>query len=48
MIIGNLDPLRSLVSPNKAHAELIVDPYAVLPPAIAFQSLQLVPRRNTQ
>lgn len=48
VVIHNLNVLRALWSPNKAHAPLIVDANAVLTLASSFQHLQLIARGNPQ
>jgi hypothetical protein len=48
VVIRDLDPLRSLISPDKAHSELIVDPDAVLSTPILSQGLELIPWRNPE
>ena len=40
MVVDDLDTPRRTVAPSEAHAPLVVDANAVLPPAIAPQSLQ--------
>jgi hypothetical protein len=34
VVIGDLDPLNPFIRPDEARTELIIDPYAVLPPSI--------------
>src|SRR5271170_3906570 len=48
VVIGDLDLIGIAVSPSKAHAELIVDPNAVLTFAVVAQRLQPVTGRNSQ
>jgi len=48
MVINNLDILRSIGRPHKAHAKLIIYADAVLSGAIMFQRLQPITWRNTQ
>jgi hypothetical protein len=48
VIIGDLHIVRPIVLPEKADAELIVDPYAVLAAPVALQSLQSISRRSTK
>jgi len=45
MVIRYLDLLSSLISSDEAHAELVVDPDAVLRMTMVCESLQPVPRR---
>jgi hypothetical protein len=42
VVIRYLDVVRIAIPPGEAHAELIVDPYAVLACAVAVQRLKLV------
>jgi hypothetical protein len=44
VIVHNLHVFGTLRRPHEAHAKLIVDAYAVLPGAVAFQGFQLVAR----
>ena len=46
MIVNNFNVQRIAVFPAKAYSPLIVDPYTVLPLAIAFQGFKTVPGRN--
>jgi hypothetical protein len=48
VIVDNLDCLRAAVSPAEADTPLIVDPDAVLPGAIPLESLEPVPRRDSE
>jgi len=48
VVIGDLDIVCSIVLPDKADAELIVDSYAVLAAPVALQSLQPIPWRSSQ
>jgi hypothetical protein len=46
VVVHDLDILRSAVSPEKAHAELVVDPRAPLPGSITIERFKLVSRRG--
>lgn len=48
MIIGNLDINRIAPVPSETQAILVVDPYAVLPGAIALQRLEAVSGKRRQ
>ena len=48
MIIHDLNILRALCRPHKAHAESIVYSDAVLPGPLALQRFQSIARRNAQ
>ena len=48
MVIDHGDVKRVAILPAEANAPLVVDANAVLAPAVAFQRLQPVPRRDEQ
>jgi len=48
MIICYFDFVDVSIFPTKADSPLIVDSDAILSPAVAFQSLKAVARRNSQ
>jgi len=48
VVVDHLDVLSATAGPAKAHPELIVDANAVLPCAIAPQSLQAIARWHSQ
>jgi hypothetical protein len=48
MVIHNLDILSTSTRPAEAHAELIINAYAVLAGTIASQGFQSVARRHTE
>jgi hypothetical protein len=48
VIVNNLNALWSFVGPDETHSKLIVHPDTVLPPAVALQGLQAVPRWHSQ
>ena len=48
VIVDDFDRFRPVGRPDEANAKLPVDTNTVLPPAVTFQRLQLVTRRNTQ
>ena len=48
MVIDNLDHLRATILPDEADAPLIVDPDAVLSPAIASECLEPVAGRRSE
>jgi len=48
MVIHNLDFERVSIGPTEADAPLVVDPDAVLPLAIARQSLQTIARDGSK
>src|SRR5688500_6379247 len=48
VIVGDLDVVGIALAPDEADTPLIVDPNAVLPAAIALQSLHAVARRHAQ
>jgi hypothetical protein len=48
MVIHNLDVLSASLCPAEAHAELIINAYAVLAGPITSQGLQSVAWRNTE
>ena len=48
MVIHNLDVLSASIHPAEAHAELVINAYAVLARTIAPQGFQSVAWRNPQ
>lgn len=48
VIINNLDIVRSAFDPSKANSILVIDPDAVLPSPITFQSFKAIARRLSQ
>jgi hypothetical protein len=48
MVVDNLDIMSVPVTPDEAHAPLIIDSDRVLPAPIALQSLQTVGRWRSQ
>jgi hypothetical protein len=46
VVIYDLNVIRIAVTPGKADAPLVVDSNAICPGTVAFQQLQLVPRRH--
>jgi hypothetical protein len=48
MVIHNLNVLDASIRPAEAHAELIINAYAVLAGTIASQGFQSVAWRNTE
>jgi hypothetical protein len=48
MVIHNLDVLSASIRPAEAHAELIINAYAVLASPITSQGLQSVAWRNPE
>jgi len=48
MVVSDLDLRRSGICPDEAHAELVVDPDAVLADSIALECLKPVARRYAQ
>lgn len=48
MIIHDLNVVNSIILPDEAYPELIVDSYAALPMTIAFEVLQPVSGRNSE
>jgi hypothetical protein len=48
MIIDDLNFMRRSILPDETKPPLIVDPYAVLPNPITFESLQVIAWRHSQ
>jgi hypothetical protein len=48
VIVHNFNLVRTILTPDKTHAPLIIDADAVLSFAVAFQGFVLVARRNPQ
>lgn len=48
MVVDHFNLMGVAVSPHEADPILIVDPYAVLPPPISIQRLEMVPRKSTE
>jgi len=48
MVVSYLHGVSIAAFPHKAHAELVVYPYWVLPRTLAFESLQAIARRDAQ
>ena len=48
VIVQNFDTMRVAVLPTKANAPLVIDAYAVLTFAVAFERLQTIRRRNPE
>jgi hypothetical protein len=48
MIVNNLHPIAVPIAPDKTNAPLIVDANGMLPLAISFMRLQLIPRRRSE
>lgn len=43
MVVHDLNFSWTICRPDEAHAPLLIDPYAVLPLAIVFQCLEMIP-----
>jgi hypothetical protein len=48
VVVHNFNLVRTVLTPDKAHAPLVVDADAVLPLAVALQGFELVAGRNPQ
>jgi hypothetical protein len=48
VVVHNFNLVRTILTPDKTHAPLIIDADAVLSFAVAFQGFELVAWRNPQ
>ena len=48
MVVDNFDRIRAVGGPGKTNAELLVDANTELAASIAFQGLEVVPRRHAK